>query len=356
MDVIAALNTIWMNRLADTVAEFDISTMPEKLQRYWTEGEGAARIGWGTPGDFDRCRTNLRAEGVPGRMVDGACANLHKRATGSWPGDKKGAHAMDPVIEEYPETVVASLTAAASRDAFAYRETDGPVPFTVYDDGTVFGYVATWGTCHIGFDGACVTPPHSAADYAYFLTGEYVTDDGSTIPVGTITLGTGHAAAQLGARPAVDHYDNTGLAAAYVTCGESEHGIWVAGVLASGMTPDRIEKLRGAVLSGDWRRIAGNLELVAALSVNVPGFPIPRLTAATTGRKPSALVASGVVVRDTPADTMTLTLDPDVLVASAVKRARGIAKVDQRLTSLDRRLGVDRDSRLSRAHQMIERN
>jgi hypothetical protein len=360
VDVIAALNTIWMNRLADTVAEFDISTMPEKLQRYWTEGEGAARIGWGTPGDFDRCRTNLRAEGVPGRMVDGACANLHKRATGSWPGEKKGAHSMDPVIEAYPETIVASLTAQEAMSGFTPPVLDGPTPFTVTDDGRVFGHVATWGTCHIGFDGACVTPPRSAAEYAYFLTGEVVTDDGSTIPVGTITLGTGHAAAQLGARPAVDHYDNTGTAVAYVTAGEDDHGIWVAGRLRSDATPEQVEALRASSLSGDWRRIAGNLELVAALAVNVPGFPIPRLTAATTGRKPSALVASGVVVRPHPeplsVGTLTLDIDPDALVAAAVKRARGVASTDQRLTALDRRLGVDRDSRLSRAHQMIERN
>lgn len=66
--------------------------MPEHLQEYWTHGEGGAEIGWGTEGSFKRCQKLLKAEGVPGRMVDGACARLHKRATGEWPteGGKAG--------------------------------------------------------------------------------------------------------------------------------------------------------------------------------------------------------------------------------------------------------------------------
>lgn len=57
----------------------------ERLMRHWAEGEGAAKIQWGVPGDFDRCRAE------PGKYVgpailDGLCANLHKRATGVRPG------------------------------------------------------------------------------------------------------------------------------------------------------------------------------------------------------------------------------------------------------------------------------
>jgi hypothetical protein len=37
-------------------------------------------------------------------------------------------------------------------------------------------------------------------------------------------------------------------------------------------------------MSGDWRRIGGNLELMAVLAVNLPGFPVLRT---------KALVASG---------------------------------------------------------------
>jgi hypothetical protein len=68
------------------LTEFDISTMPEHLQRYWTEGEGAAKVRWGTRGSFRRARRLLLKEGVPLRMVNGTVANLYKRATGKHPG------------------------------------------------------------------------------------------------------------------------------------------------------------------------------------------------------------------------------------------------------------------------------
>lgn len=58
----------------------------ERLRRYWLRGAGAAKIRWGTPGDFTRCVREL-----DGKMTDpeGYCANLHKSATGMWPGDKR---------------------------------------------------------------------------------------------------------------------------------------------------------------------------------------------------------------------------------------------------------------------------
>jgi hypothetical protein len=61
----------------------------EKLMRYWSEGPGAAKIGWSTPGDFDRCRVEL-GKYVGPAIVDGLCANLHHRATGAWPGHAPG--------------------------------------------------------------------------------------------------------------------------------------------------------------------------------------------------------------------------------------------------------------------------
>jgi len=54
--------------------------------RYWAEGEGAAKIAWGSEGDFERCRVQLGKYVKPGRVLDGLCSNLHKRATGERPG------------------------------------------------------------------------------------------------------------------------------------------------------------------------------------------------------------------------------------------------------------------------------
>lgn len=59
----------------------------QRLRRYWLAGEGAAKIRWGTPGDFTRC-VRLLNDYMPGR-AEGYCANLHKQATGMWPGDKR---------------------------------------------------------------------------------------------------------------------------------------------------------------------------------------------------------------------------------------------------------------------------
>lgn len=61
----------------------------ERLKRYWAHGAGAARIRWGVPGDFDRCRVEL-AKYLPPGEVDGYCADRHHDATGAWPGHAPG--------------------------------------------------------------------------------------------------------------------------------------------------------------------------------------------------------------------------------------------------------------------------
>ena len=57
----------------------------EKLMHYWAEGEGAAKIQWGVPGDFHRCELEL-GKYVGPTIVAGLCSNLHQRATGARPG------------------------------------------------------------------------------------------------------------------------------------------------------------------------------------------------------------------------------------------------------------------------------
>ena len=163
---------------------------------------------------------------------------------------------------------------------------------TVTPDGEVFGHLAGWGECHIGMEG-CVTAPHSPSDYAHFRTGETLAhcncDEGEhllRIATGVLTLGTGHAARGLSARETAWHYDHTGAGAADLAIGEDEWGIWVHGAVRPGATDAQVRDLRAADVSGDWRRIGGNLELVAVLACNVAGFSIPR-------RPSSHLVASG---------------------------------------------------------------
>lgn len=64
----------------------------EHLMAFWSHGEGAAKIGWGVPGDFARCEMHL-GKFVGPEVVKGLCANLHHRATGAWPGHAPGEQA-----------------------------------------------------------------------------------------------------------------------------------------------------------------------------------------------------------------------------------------------------------------------
>lgn len=165
---------------------------------------------------------------------------------------------------------------------------DGPTGITVSKDGAVFGHLALFDTCHIGFPG-CVTPP-KGSDYKYFHTGEIETEVGDLVEVGHLTFNTGHASMQDSAKAAAAHYDHTGTVAADVRCGEDEFGIWVAGALRPGLTDEQIREFRAAPLSGDWRRISGRLELVGALAVNVPGFPVPRARAMVASGETETLI------------------------------------------------------------------
>lgn len=174
---------------------------------------------------------------------------------------------------------------------------DGPTRITITDEGRVYGHVADNSTCHIGYANECVGAPSSPTGYAYFHTGDIPTTNG-LLAVGKLTVGGGHADLKLGWRPAAEHYDNAGAAVAVVRAHEDEFGIQVTGSLIPTATSDQVSALRRNQLSGDWRPIGGQREMVAALSVNSGGFPLtPRAALAADGR-PLALVAAGIVQGD----------------------------------------------------------
>jgi hypothetical protein len=58
----------------------------EELRRYWTKGKGAAKIRWGTPGDWTRCVRNLSK--YMGPRAKGYCQLRHKEATGVYTGSR----------------------------------------------------------------------------------------------------------------------------------------------------------------------------------------------------------------------------------------------------------------------------
>ncbi len=158
---------------------------------------------------------------------------------------------------------------------FQRPDVDRLTPLTVTDTGRVFGHIAPWDQCHVGLPG-CVTPPSSPTGYSYFHMGAQRTAEGVNVPVGTLSVGGGHADAQLGFRAAAEHYDNVGAAVAKVIAGEDEFGIWVAGWMLPDADPVRVEQFISSPVSGDWRSIGGSLEMIAVCAVNSPGFPVPR--------------------------------------------------------------------------------
>ena len=229
-------------------------------------------------------------------------------ANGGWE-NYDPATAPNAEMNEIPDwTEPAALVAAAvmapkkiSADYFRNPMLEGPTPLSLGHEGHIFGHLAAWDACHIGFE-VCTTAPPSNTDYAYFLTGQVFTDAGP-VAVGQITLGKkdigGHAADGISMRAAIAHYDRTGTAVADITVGEDEFGIWFSGKLRDNVTEEQVHELFAAGLSGDWRGVrfrgSESMELVAALAVNVQGFPIPRTSFAMDGDRQVSLVAAGVV-------------------------------------------------------------
>lgn len=214
------------------------------------------------------------------------------------------------------EPVTSGLVAAGilyDASDFDQPEPDEPTGLTITDDGRVFGHLAIWHSCHIAFPDVCIEPPeYDNNDYHFFHQGYAPTTDG-LIPVGKITYRTGHAGLRMHAQAAAAHYDNTGAVAAVVRCQDGVHGPWLSGRLVPGLDDTAIAEIQRSGVSGDWRELRETrnapkrMELVAALSVNVPGFPRPRPKAlAASGYK--TLIAAGALapnIERKPHDTHT---------------------------------------------------
>lgn len=250
-----------------------------------------------------------------------------------------------------------SLTAAAIPTAppeawFKDPQLTGPTALVVEDGGRVYGHIAAWGTCHIGQVGKCVEPPTSASNYAYFRTGALQTAEGTSVAVGHLTMGTGHAGPRDSANAAAEHYDNTGTVFADVAAGEDAYGIWVAGSLRPGITAEQVRVARSAPISGDWRTIRGSLELVGALAVNVPGFPVPRPQGLLASGEVRSLQASGVVAHD---DSAARASHPSNGPLSANGLTLGDISYLKRLAESERRRDLRRATAADKMRARVER-
>jgi hypothetical protein len=77
----------------------------ERLRQYWLHGKGAAKIRWGTPGDWTRCVRNLSK--YLGPRAKGYCQLMHGRSTGTWAGRN---HSKVPSPEVKAQAVAKQLS------------------------------------------------------------------------------------------------------------------------------------------------------------------------------------------------------------------------------------------------------
>lgn len=165
----------------------------------------------------------------------------------------------------------------------------------------VYGHLADWSGCHTGFSNICVPPFRSTTDFAYFNVGEIECADGALMPIGKLMFSMediGHANEKIiDWQAAAKHYDKAAKIGAFVRAGSDRFGTWLAGVLRPGLTEDEVMYLRANPPSGDWRPIPGKgSELIAAFSVPVPGFPIPRALVASAGVDELTIITAPLVI------------------------------------------------------------
>jgi hypothetical protein len=205
---------------------------------------------------------------------------------------------MDGEAENAP-TLTAAATVTKVVPPLAWFDTpdlDQLTPLTISNTGRIFGHIAGRDTCHVGLPG-CVTPPMGYSTYANFHVSAQETTEGVLLPVGILVAGPRHANPQLAFQAAQMHYDDVDARVAKVVVGEDEFGIWVAGWMLPEAKPEAVEIFKSSPVSGDWRWIGGQLELIAVCSVNTPGFPIPRARVSfSLDKGQTALIASSGIV------------------------------------------------------------
>lgn len=226
-----------------------------------------------------------------------------------------------------------SITAAAAgiapiappKEWFYTPEAEGKFPLTVMDDGRIMGHLATWDQCHHGFMNECVLAKPSRTEYSFFHVGALKTKEGEIVNVGRIVVGEtardGHASVEYSGADATKHYDKSALVGAFVRAVDGKYGIWLSGVVRSDCPAERVRDMLANPPSGDWRRENGWLELIAALSVPVPGFPVPRYEYAMVASGESAevktMIATGYYEVDPPSFSRAEQRRREVLISKA---------------------------------------
>lgn len=193
----------------------------------------------------------------------------------------------------------------------------------------VFGHIAEHATCLVGMRHVCLTPPYSEREYSSFHRYHQSTDGDVRfpLPLGRLTAGFGslentcrccpgnddHACANISFGAAVAHHDRMQVLA-YGRVGEDEanNAVWFSGIEAPGVDARGRSLLSRKKISGDWREVAGSMELSEILVLNRrnPGFPLPRVS--MEGGRQRALTAAGVIHMPLADQRITIPEEPDV--------------------------------------------
>lgn len=259
------------------------------------------------------------------------------------PEDEAERAAQAAAEAQRAAALVASLGSATAPPvaAFTLPELDGPTLITWdWETGRVFGHIATWRTCHVGYADVCVTAPRDdeASGYAAFNRFPVDTVDGGTIWAGRITVGGRHPSLSLTAAATMAQYDGK-TTAAFVRAYSDAHGIVVAGVIELDPASPQRAAIDRRKVSGDWRETPAGLSLVEVLALSPgprahaePGFPIPG-TFSRAGRQVA----------------LTAALGPDPDQTSVLVSSGPLVDVDALAEALERRQGERRRAAEARA-------
>jgi hypothetical protein len=221
-----------------------------------------------------------------------------------------------------------AVTELPRAELFDTPALDRPTPITIDPEtGRVFGHVATWRTCHTGFDDVCVTAPRDpGGGYAWFNRHPIDTSDG-LVWAGRLTAGGRHPELSLTASATMSAYDNK-VTAAYVRASEDDHGIVVSGVLAPDLDDATMRTLARRKVSCDWRETSAGLSLVELLALShgprqysEPGFPVAAYS--NRGRQTALTASLGPSPDATPPDVSAQVRD-----ALRSERARNRASME----------------------------
>lgn len=186
------------------------------------------------------------------------------------------------------------------------------------EDGWFVGHGAQWGTCHLAFDG-CVTPPNTQT--AYEIANWKEVENVRGVPIYRHPHGDIHAPLHLTVEEARAWYDEECKLEGLASVGDDTFGLWVSGSAS--------EEIDGMYLSGDWRLVDGNLELMGFLACERPAFPL-------------ALVASDVQTALVAAGVVTETKEPDPSHEIIARLARAVVELR---ASVDE-LSIDREAQM----------